>query len=143
MTAINVLSYLPLLRIQSRRLHLLTSGLCHPRHQQQGLSVRNDDGPYVSLARCPTSTLVALYKQLSRAKDALRRSSDAISEQERLVQVLRANGRATERAEELLHSFKQAHAALTYYEQELELRIKDQPTVAGAETDGGLQIAYL
>jgi hypothetical protein len=87
---------------------------------------------------------VALYKQLSRAKDALRRSSDAIWEQERLVRVLRAKGCSAERAEELLFSFKQAHAALTCYQQELELRIKEQPTVAGAEPGKaiGLQVTY-
>ena len=77
---------------------------------------------------------VALHKQLSRAKDALRRSSDAICEQERLVGVLRAKGCSAERAEELLTSFKQGHAALTCYQQELELRIKEQLAVAGAKT---------
>jgi hypothetical protein len=77
---------------------------------------------------------VALHKQLSRAQDALRRSSDAICEQEHLVRVLRAKGCSAERAEELLTSFKRGHAALTCYQQELELRIKEQPPVAGTET---------
>jgi len=87
----------------------------------------------------------ALHKQLSLAKDALRRSSEAISEQEGLVQVLRAKDCSTEHAEELLTSFKQAHEALTCYLKELELRIKEQPVVAGAETGGvhGLQGTYL
>jgi hypothetical protein len=88
---------------------------------------------------------VALDKQLSRAKDALQRSSNAISEQERLVQVLRTKGCSTVQAEELLTSFKQAHAALSCYQQELELRIKEQPAVAGSETGGvnGLRVTYL
>ena len=77
---------------------------------------------------------VALHKQLSRAQDALRRSSDAICEQEHLVRVLRAQGCSAERAEELLTSFKQGHASLTCYQKEIELRIKEQPPVAGAET---------
>jgi hypothetical protein len=91
----------------------------------------------------PVMTPVALHKQLSRTQEALRSSLNAISEQERLVQVLRANGSSTERAEELLDCFKQAHAVLTYYQQELKLRIKEQPGVAGTQTDGGLQVTYL
>jgi hypothetical protein len=88
---------------------------------------------------------VSLDKQLSRAKDALQRSSDAISEQERLVRVLRTKGCSTEQAEELLTSFKQAHAALACYKQELELRIKEQPAVAGAGIGqiNGLRVTYL
>jgi hypothetical protein len=87
----------------------------------------------------------ALHKQLSRANDALRRSSDAISEQERLVRVLRAGGRPTKRAEELLASFKHAHVALTHYQQELESRIKEQPVAADKETGevNGLPVTYL
>ena len=84
-----------------------------------------------------------LQKQFSRANDALRRSSDVISEQERLVRVLRGQGRPTERAEELLASFKDAHIALTEYQQELESRIKERPS-AGEETEvTGFPVTYL
>jgi len=65
----------------------------------------------------------------------LRQLSNTIGEQERLISVLRQEGRTTKHAEELLASFKDAQAALAEYKDELETRLGEEQPLSVRDGD--------
>ncbi len=71
-----------------------------------------------------------LHEQLHRTDEVLGRLAELINQQERLVVVLGAEGRPTERAAGLLASFRQAEAAVAAYKQDLQVRSGEEPALS-------------
>lgn len=74
-----------------------------------------------------------LHEQLHRTDEVLGRLAELINQQERLVVVLGAEGRPTERAAGLLASFRQAEAAVAAYKQDLQVRSGEEPALSANE----------
>jgi hypothetical protein len=77
-------------------------------------------------------TFHELHEQLHRTDEVLGRLAELINQQERLVVVLGAEGRPTERAAGLLASFRQAEAAVAAYKQDLQVR-REEPALSANE----------
>jgi hypothetical protein len=87
-----------------------------------------------------------LHEQLRRTDEVLLRLTDLISQQERVVGVLGAEGRPTEHAAGLLASFREAEAAVAAYKQELEARNREEPTSSEdevSELESEIPVTYL
>ena len=70
-----------------------------------------------------------LHEQLRRTDEVLARLADLISQQERLVVHLGAEGRPTDHAAGLLTSFREAEAAVAAYRQDLNARSGEDPAL--------------
>jgi hypothetical protein len=84
---------------------------------------------------------------MSRTRDVLEGLPDTIAEQERLVSVLRQEGRPTEHAERLLACFRETQSAVGAYRDELDGRLREEqlsPESSGAEAKGeAIRVKYL
>jgi hypothetical protein len=76
-----------------------------------------------------------LNQHLIRATNSLSWLSETITEQEKLITVMRAEHRATKCAERLLSSFKSAQAALLAYKNELDSRVRNQEDSTSGPTE--------
>jgi hypothetical protein len=74
-----------------------------------------------------------LHEQMRRTDEVLARLADLITQQERLVVVMGAEGRPTEHAAGLLASFREAEAAVAAYRQDLAARSGDEPELSANE----------
>ena len=74
-----------------------------------------------------------LHEQMRRTDEVLAGLADLITQQERLVVVIGAEGRPTEHATGLLASFREAAAAVAAYRQDLAARSGDQPELSANE----------
>ena len=70
---------------------------------------------------------------MRRTDEVLARLADLITQQERLVVVMGAEGRPTEHAAGLLASFREAEAAVAAYRQDLAARSGDEPELSANE----------
>lgn len=70
---------------------------------------------------------------MRRTDEVLAGLADLITQQERLVVVIGAEGRPTEHAAGLLASFREAAAAVAAYRQDLAARSGDQPELSANE----------
>ena len=90
---------------------------------------------------------IELCAQISRTRDVLEGLAYAIAEQERLVSVLRQEGRPTEHAERLLALFRETQAAVDAYKDELDGRLREEqlsPESKGIEAQReAIRVKYL
>jgi hypothetical protein len=90
-------------------------------------------GPFLGtnpvLRLLPSMTSHELHEQLRRTDEVLARLADFISQQERLVVHLGAEGRPTDHAAGLLTSFREAEAAVAAYRQDLNARSGEDPAL--------------
>jgi hypothetical protein len=80
-----------------------------------------------------------LHEQLRRTDEVLARLTDLISQQERLVVHLGAEGRPTDHAAGLLTSFREAEAAVAAYRQDLNALPKNEVSDVKSE----ITVTYL
>lgn len=92
-------------------------------------------------------TPIELCAQISRTRDVLEGLADTIAEQERLVSVLRQEGRPTEHAERLLARFRETQSAIDAYKDELDARLSEEqlsPESKRGEAKGeAIRVKYL
>ena len=92
----------------------------------RGLNAACESAHLICLIQLLLLNMTPLCAQISRTRDVLEGLACTIAEQERLVSVLRQEGRPTEHAERLLASFRETQSAVVAYKDELEGRLREE-----------------